>query len=72
VLRWNLWDKMQKANALIQVECKKNERLTYVDITKAMLGDDGKPRKELFRTDGLHLNAKGYELWTRILKPYLQ
>src|SRR5207302_468645 len=59
VLRWNLWDKIQKTNALIEAECKKDERLTYVDITKRMLGDDGKPQKELFLVDGLHLNGKG-------------
>jgi lysophospholipase L1-like esterase len=72
VLRWSLWDKMQKANALIEADCKKNELLAYVDITGPMLGDDGKPRKDLFVSDGLHLNARGYELWTSVLKPYLK
>jgi formylglycine-generating enzyme required for sulfatase activity len=72
VLRWKLWEKMQKANSLIKAECKMDKRLTYVDITQAMLGDDGKPQKDFFRADGLHLNAKGYELWTRVLRPYLQ
>ena len=70
--RWNLWGKIQKANALIEAECKKDERLTYVDITKRMLGDDGKPQKELLLVDGLHLNGKGYEQWTLALKPYLK
>jgi lysophospholipase L1-like esterase len=32
-----------------------------------MLGDDGMPRKELFIEDGLHLNEKGYELWTKVV-----
>jgi lysophospholipase L1-like esterase len=72
VLRWKLRDKMQKANALIEAECRKDDRLTYVDISKPMLGDDGKPRKELFRSDGLHLNEKGYEMWSSLLRPYLK
>ncbi len=25
-----------------------------------------------FLLDGLHLNAKGYELWTSVLRPYLK
>ncbi|MCH7725232.1 MAG: calcineurin-like phosphoesterase C-terminal domain-containing protein [Planctomycetes bacterium] len=36
-----------------------------------MLGADGKPRAELFASDGLHLNETGYELWTKIVKPLL-
>jgi len=71
LLRWNLWDRMQKANALIEAECKKHDRLIYVNVAKPMLGDDGKPRKELFLADGLHLNAKGYAVWTSALRPYL-
>src|ERR1051326_3649532 len=70
VLRWKLWDKMQKANALIEAECKKHEGVTFVSVVRPMLGEDGKPRKELFQADGLHLNAKGYEVWARVLKPY--
>jgi lysophospholipase L1-like esterase len=27
-----------------------------------LLGDDGKPRGELLGIDGLHLNAKGYDV----------
>jgi len=41
----------------------------YVDIATPVLGDDGTPKKELSVGDGLHLNARGYELWTSILKP---
>ena len=36
-----------------------------------MLGEDGKPRRELFVGDGLHLNAKGYALWTKVVAPHL-
>jgi lysophospholipase L1-like esterase len=43
----------------------------YADIATPMLGDDGKPRAELFAGDGLHLNDKGYELWTGVVKPLL-
>lgn len=69
--RWALIDKIRKANALIEAECKKDDRLVYLDIATPMLGDDGKPRRELFANDGLHLNANGYAVWTERLKPYL-
>jgi lysophospholipase L1-like esterase len=36
-----------------------------------MLDAQGKPRPELFRKDGLHMNAQGYAVWTEIIKPVL-
>jgi lysophospholipase L1-like esterase len=69
--RWDQFDKQKKANELIEAFCKKNDYLTYVDVVKPMLGDDGKPKKELFVTDGLHPSEKCYELWASLLKPLL-
>lgn len=71
VRRWALIDKIRQANRLIEAECKKDKRLGYLDVGRPMLGGDGKPRRELFAADGLHLNAKGYALWAEQLKPYL-
>jgi lysophospholipase L1-like esterase len=72
VARWSMADKQQRANELIEKWCKKNDYLAYVDVVKPMLGDDGKPRKDLFVKDGLHLNDQGYELWSSLLKPSLK
>jgi lysophospholipase L1-like esterase len=72
ILRWGLWDKMRKANSLIEAYCKQHDRLVYIDVAGPMLGDDGKPRPELFVTDGLHLNDKGYRLWASLIKPQLK
>ena len=36
--------------------------LDYVDIVEPMMRD-GKPRPELFISDKLHMNAKGYAIW---------
>lgn len=70
--RWALIDKQRKANALIEALCKKDERLTYLDVVTPLLGEDGKPRQNLFQKDGLHLNAEGYKLWAELLKPLLK
>jgi lysophospholipase L1-like esterase len=71
VARWKLIDKVRKANDLIAAECKKDERLTYVDVSEGMLDKDGKPKPELFVKDGLHLSADGYALWTAKVKPLI-
>jgi lysophospholipase L1-like esterase len=36
-----------------------------------MLDTSGKPRRELFRADRLHLNSDGYALWKGIIAPYV-
>ena len=69
--RWKLSGKMAMDNSLVRNACSKNKRLDYIDIWQPMLGENGKPRPDLFLGDGLHLNAKGYALWTSIVKPYL-
>lgn len=69
--RWKLAPKIRQANALIRADCEENQRLTFIDVWSPMLGDDGRPRKELFREDGLHLNDAGYRLWTGLVAPVL-
>ena len=71
ILRWNLSEEMSKANALIAADCAATAQLTYVDIWTPMIGEDGKPKPELFAKDGLHLNDAGYELWTSIVNHQL-
>ena len=69
--RWKLSKKMAMTNALVRDDCAKDKLLDYIDIWQPMLGDDSKPKPNLFVRDGLHLNAKGYALWTSLVKPRL-
>jgi len=70
--RWRLVEKIKAANQLIEAYSRKNDKLMFIDVFTPMLGSDGEPRKELFVPDGLHLNAKGYELWNSVVKPFLE
>jgi lysophospholipase L1-like esterase len=63
--RWDLWPQMQEANVLLQQLCADDPLLTFIDIATPMLGDDGRPRPELFLADDLHMNGEGYEIWQR-------
>ncbi len=71
IARWKLWPQMQTVNARVKALAQKNDRLSYVDVATPLLGPDGQPRKELYRDDGLHLNAKGYAIWNQTLSPHL-
>jgi lysophospholipase L1-like esterase len=47
-------------------------KITYFDIATPMLGENGtKPAADWFVSDGLHMKPKGYELWTSIIKPWV-
>ena len=70
--RWNLVDKITSVNEMVRRYAAKDKRLAFIDVFPAMLGIDGKPRPELFVSDGLHMTPAGYALWTSIVTPYLK
>jgi hypothetical protein len=70
-MRWKVWEKQQRTNQLIEEFCRTSPRVEYVDVTSAMLDAGGKPRRDLFRWDGLHLSPQGYSVWRSILHPIL-
>jgi lysophospholipase L1-like esterase len=43
-----------------------------VDVGSVLLGKDGKPRRDFFEKDGLHLSPAGYRLWAQKLQPLLK
>jgi lysophospholipase L1-like esterase len=71
ISRWGNWKKFQETNELIKADILTQPRAQFIDVDAAMLDSQGKPRAELFRRDGLHMNAKGYAVWTSIIRPVL-
>jgi len=69
--RQMLMPKMEKANALIRKFLQDNPRTAFADVYHAMLTPRGEPVKELFLADNLHMNAKGYAIWKKIIQPFL-
>ena len=59
-------------NKLIADLAAKDELLSYIDIWDAMLSEEGERIPELFVEDGLHINAKGYEIWTKLVRENLK
>lgn len=70
-LRHRNWEKIKRTNVLIANYCEAQPRVQYIDVDAAMLDAQGKPRADLFRWDGLHMNSKGYAIWTSIIRPLL-
>jgi lysophospholipase L1-like esterase len=62
----------REANRLVEDFTRTDpSRLGFIDVFHPMLGTDGKPRADLFVKDGQHLSAKGYALWTSLVKTFL-
>jgi lysophospholipase L1-like esterase len=70
--RWDYRAAMSLANTYIAAFCKSDERLTFVDMNSVMLTPDGKPREEYYLKDRLHMNADGYAVWAKTLRPLVK
>ena len=68
IARWGNWDLASEANALIKQQVDSSPNLYYADTVSGTLGSDGRPRRELFVDDDLHLTELGYLEWSRTLK----
>jgi hypothetical protein len=71
-LRWKAWPQIEKANILIEKECKKHGNTYFINTKKEFLNSSGLPKDELFREDHLHLNDQGYVVWTSVIRKELE
>ena len=69
--RERLWPKMVEGNELINEYLKSKKRTAFIDVYNKMLNQDGTVMKDIFIEDNLHMNAKGYVIWQKIMEPYL-
>lgn len=69
-IRWTLRPKMDEVNATVAARAKA-EGFDYLDVGSVLLAPDGLPDASLFRPDGLHMNARGYQRWTGLIDAWL-
>jgi lysophospholipase L1-like esterase len=72
IARWDKYMLMQQVNASITGFAQKNANVKFVDLGRELLGGDQKPLADLFQKDGLHMNDKGYAIWSDLLRPILK
>ncbi|MFD2201768.1 GDSL-type esterase/lipase family protein [Shivajiella indica] len=70
--RWDKKGQMEALNNEMQVLSKSKENVTYIDVWTKMLNKNGTPNEKLFVDDRLHMNSKGYKIWKKAVKPYLE
>jgi lysophospholipase L1-like esterase len=70
--RWAHIGTAREANRLVRAITANDPRQSFVDVFTPMLGADGRPRSELFRSDSLHMTPAGYVIWRRQVAPAIQ
>jgi lysophospholipase L1-like esterase len=69
--RWDEADKRVQANELLKKYIATQQNLHFIDLWRAMLTKNGKPREELWVEDRIHPNHDGYLVRVRIMRPLL-
>ncbi len=70
--RKHLMPKFDAANKAIQQFLATKKKTAFIDVYHPMLKQDGTPMTDIFLGDELHMNAKGYAIWQKVLLSYLK
>jgi lysophospholipase L1-like esterase len=69
--RWHVWPNAKLSNELIAGYTAETDNFEFLDFTEMFLTPEGVPDSTFFVSDGLHLNEKGYAVWTQKIKAIL-
>ena len=71
VRRWSNWPEAVATNELLAALADNDQLVTYIDVATPMLKENGEVMDDIFVEDDLHLNPKGYEIWTSAIRSVL-
>ncbi len=71
IARWDKADRYEALNKQLQTYANATEGVIFVNVWDDMLGQDGKPMNDIFLEDDLHMNKKGYEIWSKVIGKYM-
>jgi len=61
-----------EANQLIKQYLSTKRNTRFVDVYTPMLGANQQPMGHLFKGDSLHMQAAGYQIWAKAVRPVLK
>lgn len=71
ISRDEMWSTMLEVNAGLEAMANDDALITYIDVATPMLNEDGSIRDDLFVSDKLHMNQKGYDIWRNVVAPVM-
>lgn len=72
VARWNLREEYEQFNYALSLWTLLKTKVHFIDVWTPMINDQDEVMPDLFLGDNLHMNAKGYKIWTEVIGPYLK
>ncbi len=70
ISRWRLRGKYRRLNRKLDKFAESMEKVYFADVWHPML-DGKKLKRNLFISDGLHMNKMGYDIWSDVLKDFV-
>lgn len=68
--RWRLRRRYRRLNRAFKALSNTDETIAFANVWDIML-TGRRVRKDIFVSDGLHMNAKGYALWYTAIRPFM-
>lgn len=72
IARWALKEKYLKYRQMLKAWCAKNKNVIFVDMWAPLTDQNGNVIQDIFIEDGLHLNKRGYDIWSAVISKYLK
>jgi lysophospholipase L1-like esterase len=72
IRRWELKERYENYINLLRTWTATQKNVIFIDVWTPMLDERGNLKRDLFLEDDLHMNAKGYDIWTKVITPYLR
>lgn len=70
--RWRAWPTVQRLNGMIEDMCRDISNSFFIPTARHFLDTTtGRPVRELFRDDSLHLSPAGYKVWAAVIRSSL-
>ena len=65
--RSKYWNSIKTTNKMIEQYCTSTKNCVFINPNKFMLDSNKQIRKDIYLKDQLHLNAEGYQIWTKVI-----
>jgi len=72
IARWELIAEYKQVNQAFQDFAKQKSNRHFANVWDIMLDQQGQVLTDIFIEDGLHMNKKGYDLWDRVIRPFVE
>ncbi len=72
IVRWQLKKNYEKLNKRLRRLAKRTDKVEYTNVWDTMIDQKGNPYRDIFLKDRVHMNKKGYDLWSIEIERFLR